>query len=84
LETKPNFLLTGKCFPLTNFSNDKQIQECGNHFPLNKRGFIFMVRHFMKGRDLIRSAATQFVTAYLTLGCLNDHKMQLITIFTSK
>ena len=27
LETKPNFSLTGKCFPLTNFSNDKQIQE---------------------------------------------------------
>jgi hypothetical protein len=27
LETKPNFPLTGKCFPLTNFSNDKQTQE---------------------------------------------------------
>ena len=27
LETKPNFPLTGKCFPLTNFSNVKQIQE---------------------------------------------------------
>jgi hypothetical protein len=27
LETKPNFSLTGKCFPLTNFSNDKQTQE---------------------------------------------------------
>jgi len=24
LETKPNFSLTGKCFLLTNFSNDKQ------------------------------------------------------------
>jgi hypothetical protein len=27
LKTKPNFLLTGKCFPLTNFSNGKQTQE---------------------------------------------------------
>jgi len=27
LETKPNFSLTEKCFPLTNFSNDKQTQE---------------------------------------------------------
>jgi len=27
LETKPNFPLTGKCFPLTNFSNRKQIQK---------------------------------------------------------
>jgi len=27
METKPNFSLTGKCFPLTNFSNDKQTQE---------------------------------------------------------
>ena len=27
LGTKPNFSLTGKCFPLINFSNDKQTQE---------------------------------------------------------
>jgi hypothetical protein len=27
LETKPNFSLTGKYFPLTNFSNGKQTQE---------------------------------------------------------
>jgi len=27
LKTKPNFPLTGKCFPLTNFSNNKQTQE---------------------------------------------------------
>jgi hypothetical protein len=27
LETKPNFPLTGKCFPLTNFSNGKQTKE---------------------------------------------------------
>ncbi|KAJ6932246.1 hypothetical protein NC651_007844 [Populus alba x Populus x berolinensis] len=40
--------------------------------------------HFTKGRDLIRPAATRFATAYLTLGCLNDHKLQLMTMFTSK
>jgi phosphoribosyl-ATP pyrophosphohydrolase len=45
---------------------------------------ISMLRHFMKERDLIRHAATQFATVYLTLGCLNDHKMQLMTMFTSK
>jgi hypothetical protein len=27
LKTKPNFSLTEKCFPLTNFPNGKQIQE---------------------------------------------------------
>jgi hypothetical protein len=27
LETKSNLPLTGKCFPLINFSNDKQTQE---------------------------------------------------------
>jgi hypothetical protein len=27
LKTKPNFPLTGKCFPLTNFSKGKQTQE---------------------------------------------------------
>jgi len=27
LKTKPNFSLTGKCFSLTNFSNDKQTHE---------------------------------------------------------
>jgi hypothetical protein len=27
LETKSNFSLTGKCFPLTNFLNGKQTQE---------------------------------------------------------
>jgi len=45
---------------------------------------IFMLRHFTKGRDLIRPAVTWFATSYLTLGCLNDHKIQLITMFTSK
>lgn len=45
---------------------------------------ISMLRHFTKGRDLIRPAAIRFATAYLTLGCLNDHKMQLMTMFTSK
>jgi len=27
LETKPNFSLTGKCFPLTNFPNVKQTHK---------------------------------------------------------
>jgi hypothetical protein len=27
LGNQANFSLTGKCFPLTNFSNDKQTQE---------------------------------------------------------
>jgi len=34
LETKPNFPLTGKCFPLTNFPNGKQTQKSlENNFP---------------------------------------------------
>jgi hypothetical protein len=42
-----------------------------------------MLRHFTKGKDLIRPAATRFATAYLTLGCLSDCKIQLMTMFTS-
>ncbi|XP_073268810.1 uncharacterized protein [Populus alba] len=44
---------------------------------------ISMLRHFTKGKDLIRPAATRFATAYLTLGCLSDCKIQLMTMFTS-
>jgi hypothetical protein len=34
LEIKPNFPLTEKCFPLTNFSNGKQTKESlENSFP---------------------------------------------------
>jgi hypothetical protein len=36
MKTKPNFPLTGKCFPLTNFSNGKQTQKSSeNDFPNN-------------------------------------------------
>jgi hypothetical protein len=57
LKTKLNFPLTGKCFPLTNFSNGKQTQESleigfpettfrktnttGKHFPGNQTKFFF-------------------------------------------
>jgi len=44
---------------------------------------ISMLRHFTKGKDLIRPAATRFATAYLTLGCLSNCKIQLMTMFTS-
>ena len=37
LKTKPNFSLTGKCFPLTNFLEDKQTQESlESDFPENE------------------------------------------------
>jgi hypothetical protein len=37
LKIKPNFPLTEKCFPLTNFSNDKQTQESlKNNFSKNE------------------------------------------------
>ena len=37
LKTKPNFSLTGKCFPLTNFPEDKQTQESlESGFPENE------------------------------------------------
>jgi len=54
MKTKSNFPLTGKCFPLTNFSNGKQTQESlesgfpenkysqkGKHFPGNQTKFFF-------------------------------------------
>ncbi|KAJ6942043.1 hypothetical protein NC652_007979 [Populus alba x Populus x berolinensis] len=36
---------------------------------------ISMLRHFTKGKDLIRPAAIRFATTYLTLGCLSDCKI---------
>ena len=37
LKTKPNFSLTGKSFPLTNFPKDKQtLENLKNNFPKNK------------------------------------------------
>ena len=40
------------------------------------------MRHFTKEKDLIMLAATRFVTTYLTLGYLDDYKIQLMTMFT--
>ncbi|XP_052197279.1 uncharacterized protein LOC127804455 [Diospyros lotus] len=45
---------------------------------------ISMLRHFTKGRDLIRPVVTRFATVYLTLGCLSELKGPLMTMFTSK
>uniref|UniRef100_A0A6N2MWB4 BED-type domain-containing protein n=1 Tax=Salix viminalis TaxID=40686 RepID=A0A6N2MWB4_SALVM len=44
---------------------------------------ISMLRKFTKGQDLIRPGATRFATAYLTLGCLNNCKITLMSMFTS-
>ena len=41
------------------------------------------LREFTRGKDLVRSAVTRFATAYLTLGCLHEHKGALINMFTS-
>lgn len=41
------------------------------------------LREFTGGKDLIRPAVTRFATAYLTLGCLHEHKGALINMFTS-
>ena len=46
--------------------------------------FIFMLRHFTKKNDLIWPATNRFATTYFTLGSLNDYKMQLMIMFTSK
>ncbi|XP_031391589.1 uncharacterized protein LOC116203792 [Punica granatum] len=45
---------------------------------------ITMLKHFTKGKDLIRPAVTRFATAYLTLGCLFDNRNALRTMFASK
>jgi hypothetical protein len=44
---------------------------------------ISILRHFTKENDLIRPVATRFATVYLTLGCLSDSKLWLMTMFTS-
>jgi len=59
LKTKLNFPLTGKYFPLTNFSNDKQTQKSlesipenkhsqkGKYFPGNQTKFFFDRKVFL-------------------------------------
>ncbi|WOL08272.1 hypothetical protein Cni_G17025 [Canna indica] len=38
---------------------------------------ITMLKHFTKGKELIRPTITRFATAYLTLGCLFDNRNAL-------
>ncbi|CAN1820008.1 hypothetical protein LINPERHAP1_LOCUS28936, partial [Linum perenne] len=45
---------------------------------------IFMLKDFTKGGELIRPALTRFATAYLTLGCLSEHKGDLMSMFSSE
>ncbi|CAN1121515.1 hypothetical protein LINPERPRIM_LOCUS2227 [Linum perenne] len=45
---------------------------------------ISMLKEFTKGGDLIRPAVTRFATAYLTLGCLSEHKGDLMSMFSSE
>ena len=44
---------------------------------------ISMLKKFTKDRELIRPGATRFATAYLTLGCLYEHKAGLMNMFGS-
>ncbi|CAN1125338.1 hypothetical protein LINPERPRIM_LOCUS31624 [Linum perenne] len=44
---------------------------------------ISMLKEFTKGGELIRLAVTRFATAYLTLGCLSEHKGDLMSMFSS-
>ncbi|CAN1141741.1 hypothetical protein LINPERPRIM_LOCUS25651 [Linum perenne] len=45
---------------------------------------ISMLKDFTKGGELIRPALTRFATAYLTLGCLSEHKGDLMSMFSSE
>ena len=41
------------------------------------------LREFTGGKGLVRPAVTRFTTAFLTLGCLHEHKGAVINMFTS-
>ncbi|CAN1146840.1 hypothetical protein LINPERHAP2_LOCUS15510 [Linum perenne] len=43
-----------------------------------------MLKDFTKGGELIRPALTKFAIAYLTLGCLSEHKGELMSMFSSE
>ncbi|CAN1146837.1 hypothetical protein LINPERHAP2_LOCUS15510 [Linum perenne] len=45
---------------------------------------ISMLKDFTKGGELIRPALTKFAIAYLTLGCLSEHKGELMSMFSSE
>ncbi|CAJ2670809.1 unnamed protein product [Trifolium pratense] len=48
-----------------------------------RTSLICMLHRFTKNVDLIRPSLTRFATSYLTLGCLNDHRDELISMFKS-
>jgi hypothetical protein len=45
---------------------------------------ICLLKKFTKGRDLVRLKITHFATSYIILGCLHDHKGDLMCMFTSE
>ncbi|CAN0904196.1 hypothetical protein LINGRAHAP2_LOCUS22955 [Linum grandiflorum] len=53
------------------------------NFIYGRSMLISILKEFTKGQDLIRPAVTRFATAYLTLGCLHQHKGDLMSMFSS-
>ncbi|XP_057443963.1 uncharacterized protein LOC130736134 [Lotus japonicus] len=53
-------------------------------FIYSRTMLIPLLKHFTKDRELIRPGATRFATSYLTLGCLNELKVALMTMFGSE
>ncbi|CAN0904254.1 hypothetical protein LINGRAHAP2_LOCUS22982 [Linum grandiflorum] len=53
------------------------------NFIYGRSMLISILKEFTKGQDLIRPAITQFATVYLTLGCLSQHKGDLMSMFSS-
>ncbi|XP_058754740.1 uncharacterized protein LOC131627905 [Vicia villosa] len=79
---------------------DLMLEDFENKIPLHKdtivkgkkiityiyarTSLISLLHKFTNNTDLIRPAMTRFATFYLTLGCLNDHRGELINMFNSK
>ncbi|CAN0925683.1 hypothetical protein LINGRAHAP2_LOCUS34897 [Linum grandiflorum] len=77
-------LNVGRFRKTTTYSQDNHKQgKKDNQFHLWKVYADFYSQEFTKGQDLIRLAATRFATAYLTLGCLTQHKGDLMSMFSS-
>lgn len=43
----------------------------------SRNSLVSLLRHFTKGRDLVRLGITHFATSYLTLGCMHENKETL-------
>lgn len=62
---------------------DPKGRRITNYICSTKTLLISLLRHFTKGKDLVKPGLTPFATSYFTLRCFHDNKGSLIRMFAS-